>query len=559
VAFTILSHLVQNSPGEVPLAADGSFLRARIVYLVALLSVELIVISVWLDNASLSNGLSLVALVRDWGAWTVRIAVATLIFSLVIIQTRTESSLGKVSSRLIGQPIAWRSLLFHAGGIALFSVLSWFLFNTRTSARLGDVTVICWVASGVFAAMAAALAFAPGAVWLAILRNTGNTWIYAISAGIGTYLLGVSAWKLWQPLSGATFMLVRAILGPFIPILISDPSTLTIGSRNFLVSIAPECSGYEGIGLVLAFIGAWLWFFRGEWRYPRALLLLPVGAIVIWLFNSVRIAALILIGAAGGVRIALGGFHSQAGWIAFTAVTIGICLGSRRVTWLVRTHPAETRESLDVAANASTPYLAPILLLLTAALISRSASADFEWLYPLRTVAAAVPIWWFRRTYQKLDWRVGWPAVPIGCLVFGIWVMANHWSGERLAAAMPLALAQSSQIGRISWIALSIIGTVVVVPIAEELAYRGFLMRRLTSKFFESVSWQHFSWMALAVSSVTYGALQGREWLAGTIAGCCYALAVLRKGRIGEAVVAHATANGLIAAWIIFSGNWQMW
>jgi hypothetical protein len=34
---------------------------------------------------------------------------------------------------------------------------------------------------------------------------------------------------------------------------------------------------------------------------------------------------------------------------------------------------------------------------------------------------------------------------------------------------------------------------------------------------------------------------------------------MLRRGRIGQAVVAHATTNALIAAWVLVRGDWYLW
>ena len=53
------------------------------------------------------------------------------------------------------------------------------------------------------------------------------------------------------------------------------------------------CSGYEGIGLIWAFLTAYLVLFRRRLRFPRALLLFPIGTLVMWLANGVRIAALV--------------------------------------------------------------------------------------------------------------------------------------------------------------------------------------------------------------------------------------------------------------------------
>ena len=47
-------------------------------------------------------------------------------------------------------------------------------------------------------------------------------------------------------------------------------------------------------------------------------------------------------------------------------------------------------------------------------------------------------------------------------------------------------------------------------------------------------------------------------WSAGTLAGLLYAWAMLRRGRISEAVIAHATTNALIAAYVLIFHRWHL-
>ena len=109
-----------------------------------------------------------------------------------------------------------------------------------------------------------------------------------------------------------------------------------LGTPRFAVQIAEICSGLEGIGLLLAFCAGWLWLFRRDYYFPRALLIVPVGVIVIFLLNAVRIAAIVLIGNAGYERVALLGFHSQAGWIAFNLTAFGIAVLAHNSPWVSR-------------------------------------------------------------------------------------------------------------------------------------------------------------------------------------------------------------------------------
>ena len=170
-----------------------------------------------------------------------------------------------------------------------------------------------------------------------LLRVSGNAWVFALISAVAAFLVRDLSWSLWSsgnPITLWTFHVVRMLLTPFLSGIIADPATMALGSQRFHVLIAPECSGYEGAGLILIFGIAWLWFFRSEFRFPRALILLPAGVLLVWLSNAVRIAALILIGNAGAPGVALGGFHSQAGWIAFNVVAIGMALAARSSSWL---------------------------------------------------------------------------------------------------------------------------------------------------------------------------------------------------------------------------------
>jgi membrane protease YdiL (CAAX protease family) len=51
----------------------------------------------------------------------------------------------------------------------------------------------------------------------------------------------------------------------------------------------------------------------------------------------------------------------------------------------------------------------------------------------------------------------------------------------------------------------------------------------------------------------------GALWLPAMAAGLVYGLLIMRRGQIGEAVIAHATSNALIAASVLGWNQWQLW
>ena len=340
--------------------------------------------------------------------------------------------------------------------------------------------------------------------------------------------------------------------------MIANPATMTIGSQTFTVAISPQCSGLEGVGLMLIFGVLWLWFFRHECRFPQALLLIPAGLSVLFLLNAARIAVLILIGNAGAPQVALGGFHSQAGWIAFNGVALGFSVAATRLPWLTRKQKRRPLQNSS-AENPTAAYLVPFLLILAVATISRAATNGFEWLYPLRFFAAAAALWFFRLKYRELDWRLTWFAPAAGSLVFIIWLALDRVAVAHTNNGIASGLASLPTTAKLTWLTFRTLAAVFTVPIAEELAFRGFLIRRLISPEFESLDARRFTYFSVLISSIAFGLLHGDRWLAGTVAGMLYAAALLRRGRIGDAVVAHATTNALLAAWVLFRGNWSLW
>jgi exosortase E/protease (VPEID-CTERM system) len=362
---------------------------------------------------------------------------------------------------------------------------------------------------------------------------------------------------IWKVPTDLTFRLVQVLLEPFLSGLFADAATRTIGNRNFQVTVEYLCSGLEGAALMLVFSIGWLWFCRRECRFPQALLLIPGSVLLMWLLNSVRIAAIVLLGAAGGASVAVHGAHSQAGWILFNGVAMGVCWAAGRVSWWSARERVQ-EPSRATADNPTAAYLMPFIMILAAATISRAATGNFEWLYPLRFFAAAGALWVFRSRYRELDWRFGWLAPVAGGAVFLIWMAAER-GGTHASNGIVAAMTSLPSFARISWLTFRTLGAVITVPIAEELAFRGFLIRRLISPDFEKLDFRRYTWLAVVISSLLFGAMHGERWLVGSIAGLLFAWVYLRRGRIGDAIVAHATSNVLIAAAVLIGGKWYLW
>jgi exosortase E/protease (VPEID-CTERM system) len=432
--------------------------------------------------------------------------------------------------------------------------------------------IILWFAAIPFSALALLCALIPIRVLPSLLRRTRLAWIYAsVAAALAVSLAEVVS-NMWDApqswgslfLQRTTFVLVGRVLQLFYPTVHTDPSTYTIFLPYFNVTVEAYCSGIEGLSLTLLFTLGWLWYARRQLRFPRALLLVPSAMSVIWMLNILRIVGLLAIGNAGYQQVAEHGFHSEAGWIAFNLVALGFLAVANSSPWLARegfdgNEHRSASLSANVARNVASIYLLPFLAILGAGLVSKATSSGFEWAYPLRFIAAAAVLWHYRAEYRRIDWSFGWAGPVVGTLVFVMWLGLSRWASGIAINDIGRSLAVMPALERAGWLIVRVAAAVITVPVAEELAFRGFLLRRVSSADVESVSYRTVTALAILISSVAFGVMHGKLWFAGVIAGIGYSLLAKWKGRLGEAVAAHMTTNLLLAVWVIARGDWGLW
>ena len=478
-------------------------------------------------------------------------------------------------------PFDWRFAAIHTALLVCLALLDIFLrdYQWGVSGAAHAVAVCIWVALVPALVFSLLRAFLPFRKLLSLGRALVPAVLY--SAAVSVLVIVVreglrfswndSSSRLGQMLQGAAFSEAGALLTLFYPVVVSYPALNLLGTDRFVVEIAGECSGVEGLALVSVFMLVWFVVARSELRIRRALLLVPLALSLVWLFNLVRIVALIAIGDAGYPDAAFNGFHSVAGWVAFNVVSLGFLLVAQRVTWFRR---APTSVPLDVepgrflgpavSRNIPAIYLSPFVAITAASLISQAGSGGFERLYALRFGAALVLFYVFRNEYRKIDWRFGVLGPVVGLAVAAMWIglhaVTARWSLPGLGGdTIKESLEAWSPGERIVWIFFRILAAVVTVPIAEELAFRGFLARRIMDADVETVPYSRLSTLSIAISSVAFGLMHGRMWAPGILAGVAFALVARVRGRLGESVAAHASANLTISVLVLLRGDYTLW
>ena len=535
----------------------GSVARSDAVEigLALLLPVEIVALTVAFDTWRLDAVPSFWAQLMATAPAALRLAGAIAV-ALAVIDGRRLLAGVRDAARPDGRARAI-ALGVHVAAMAVFARATSILVDGDVAALAHRPEwTVAWGFFGATTTAAWALALFTPRAWASVLRpRVGHAAMASLAGGIA-WGSGFITQEFWKPMASVTFRVVAWLVRGVYGQAIVDPSRLEVGTPAFRAIISPACSGYEGIGLLVGFLSIYLWLFRKELRFPAALFLLPIGAVTIWIVNAFRIVALIAIGSAGWPAVAAGGFHSQAGWIAFNAIAIGFVALAGRVAGVSRPRP---RDAGRVGRPDSTiALLAPFVTVGAAGMITGALSAGFDWLYPLRVVAVACVFWRFRRQYASLRWSWSWWPIAAGAAVCAIWILfvpssapnTSLWTAARHALSWRTAML---------WMTFRVAGYVLMTPVVEELAFRAYLMRRLQGASVDDAPLGQFSWVAVLGSSLVFGALHGSMWMAGTIAGLVFALAIARRRVFSDAVVAHAVANGLLAGYACVSGHWSVW
>ncbi len=183
------------------------------------------------------------------------------------------------------------------------------------------------------------------------------------------------------------------------------------------------------------------------------------------------------------------------------------------------------------------------------------------WGYLFKTVVGAGLLWVIWPLVSEMRWRLSWEAVGAGILVFVIWVGLEGWYPKLGGEAKPwnphLAFGEGT-VWAWAFIAVRLLGSSLVVPPLEEVFFRSFVYRYVVKPEFHTVALGVWHGTAFLVTSALF-AVEHREWLPGLLCGFIYQGLVCWRGRLGDAITAHAITNFLLGAWVMGKGAWQFW
>jgi CAAX prenyl protease-like protein len=189
---------------------------------------------------------------------------------------------------------------------------------------------------------------------------------------------------------------------------------------------------------------------------------------------------------------------------------------------------------------------------------------EARWSYVFRAGAAGITLILLWNRYDELrhvatspvlSWFV---AFVCGLVVFALWILPYPgWATQdgNIEGVIPVNTQGMIDWG---WVLVRTIGASLLVPVMEELFWRSFLMRWLAGPAFTRIQPSSIRLHSVLVASALFAAVH-ELWVAGFLAGIVYGLLYRKYGNLWLPIFAHAMTNTMLAAWVVWTAQWQYW
>ncbi|HYW32039.1 MAG TPA: CAAX prenyl protease-related protein [Gemmatimonas sp.] len=106
---------------------------------------------------------------------------------------------------------------------------------------------------------------------------------------------------------------------------------------------------------------------------------------------------------------------------------------------------------------------------------------------------------------------------------------------------------------------LRITRAALLVPILEELFWRGWLPRWIVNNDWQKVQLGTYNTLAFVATAVLFASEHGPFWEVGLACGLIYNWWMWRTKSLGDLVLVHGVTNAALSAFVLFTGKYEYW
>jgi CAAX prenyl protease-like protein len=223
--------------------------------------------------------------------------------------------------------------------------------------------------------------------------------------------------------------------------------------------------------------------------------------------------------------------------------------------------------TVEMPRNSTSAYLVPFAVFLALLAIQDYVPLPQRTEFALRLVIMTGVLWVFSR--QVISFRVEKPigTIAIGLAVFALWIAPDllfpgyrsHWLFQNSITGKASGSVAPAGHNDVWLLLFRSVRAIIIVPIVEELFWRGWLMRWLINRDFWKVEFGAYLPSAFWITAALFASEHGPYWDVGLMAGVAYNWWIVRTKSLGDLILAHAITNACLCAYVIAAQKWEYW
>ncbi|MCX7605590.1 MAG: CAAX prenyl protease-related protein [Bryobacteraceae bacterium] len=217
--------------------------------------------------------------------------------------------------------------------------------------------------------------------------------------------------------------------------------------------------------------------------------------------------------------------------------------------------------------HPAVPYAAPFLYFLLCLAVLPKLGLPPRAELSLWLVSGFAVVFWLSRSVLDFRLRAPLASLAAGAAVFVLWIAPDllvpgwrsHWMFSNALLGRPESSLSAAALSDPVALALRVARAVLLVPVVEELFWRGWLMRWLEREDFRQVPLGSYHARAFWITAALFALEHGSYWDVGFLAGAAYNAWMVRTKSLADLMLAHAVTNGCLSAYVLWSGRFEYW
>ncbi len=213
-------------------------------------------------------------------------------------------------------------------------------------------------------------------------------------------------------------------------------------------------------------------------------------------------------------------------------------------------------------------WVAPFAIFMLLLVVMPRLPIAQPWESVLRVLLLTATLWFFSRRIiadMRVQHVIG--STALGVAVFALWIAPDvlvsgwrdHWLFQnsvtgRLTTTIPPDAFADPLVATLRFARAALL-----VPLLEELFWRGWLPRWLVNPDWQRVQLGTYTVLAFVGTAVLFASEHGPYWEVGLLCGLIFNWWMWRTRSLGDLVLTHAVTNACLSAYVLWSGKYEYW